>query len=139
MVRNISYLALLRWQPCWLHCPVLLLARQEGQHGGANLVGTISQDIYPRMGKIVVEGNKGGFWEVGHRLVHSLGRGSLIAGKHQEARRQATQRTSLEPGGTHEHQRGDHLWLSAYEAMPVSHHPGGNVHLCKPQMLEELD
>src|SRR5262249_54220380 len=45
----------------------------------------------------------------------------------------------FEPSGTHEHQRGNHLWLRAYEAMPVSRHPGGDMHLCEPQMLEKLD
>src|SRR5215471_6612842 len=113
--------------------------RQKGQHGSDDLVGTISQDICPRMGKIVVESSEGSFWEVGHRPVHSLGRGPLIAGKHQEACRQATQRTGFEPGGAHEHQGGNHLWLRAYEAMPVGCHPGGDMHLCEPQMLEESD
>jgi hypothetical protein len=81
MVRNITKLSLLSGQRCWRDHPGLVQTRQKGQQSGADLVCPVAQDICPRMGKIVVEGGKGGFWEVSHGRVHRLSRGPLIAGK----------------------------------------------------------
>src|SRR5712671_3483472 len=63
-VRNSTKLSLLSGQRCWRDHPGLVQTRQKGQQRGADLICPVAQDIGPRMGKIVVEGGEGGFWEV---------------------------------------------------------------------------
>ena len=112
--------------------------RQEMQHGGAYLVGTVCDYVSPPHQGVVTERDKTSIRQTFHDASYALGGGLLVPGENQQPRRKPTDGMRRDNPWTNEDEGAKHLWVRGGESRPIRWRPAHEVGLVNAQVLEQL-
>src|SRR5262249_25213155 len=135
-VRDPGPLTLLLDERDGLCAPGSHVLRQEIQHGGADLVGTLCYQVSPSQNGVVAERDKASIRYTVHDTSHPLRHWSLVPIDNQQPRSQATDGVRGDTRWTNEGEGGQHLWVRGGKSRPIPWCPARKVGVVNAQVLQ---
>src|SRR5207247_1482367 len=107
--------------------PLGRVLRQEGQHGGADLIKPVCDHVSPPQQGVVAERDKTRTGEIFHDASYAPGGGLLVPGENQQLRRKATDGMRGDNPWTEEGEGGKHRWVRGGKSRPIAWRPAREV------------